>query len=81
METDVLGIGYADLDKTLIDAVVSAHPRPDFKRQILQAFTEGMKDRPDTTFGTMNDDVLAHFVPGFVRADFVEVIQSNAWPE
>lgn len=81
VETDVLGIGYADLDKTLIDAVVSAHPRPDFKRQILQAFTEGMKDRPDTTFGTMNDDVLAHFVPGFVRTDFVEVIQSNAWPE
>jgi HD superfamily phosphodiesterase len=81
VETDVLGIGYDDLDKNLIDAVVSAHPRPDFKRQILQAFTEGMKDRPDTTFGTMNDDVLAHFVPGFVRADFVEVIQTNAWPE
>lgn len=81
VETDVLGIGYDELDKNLIDAVVSAHPRPDFKRQILQAFTEGMKDRPDTTFGTMNDDVLAHFVPGFVRADFVEVIQSNAWPE
>jgi HD superfamily phosphodiesterase len=81
VETDVLGIGYADLDKTLIDAVVSAHPRPDFKRQILQAFTEGFKDRPDTTFGTVNADVLAHFVPGFVRTDFVEVIQSNAWSE
>ncbi|HET9258311.1 MAG TPA: HD domain-containing protein [Pseudonocardiaceae bacterium] len=81
VETDVLGIGYADLESTLIDAVISAHPRPDFKRQILAAFTEGMKDRPDTTFGTMNDDVLAHFAPGFVRADFVEVIQSNAWPE
>ncbi len=81
VDTDVLGIGYADLGSTVIDAVVSAHPRPDFKRQILQAFTEGMKDRPDTTFGTMNDDVLAHFVPGFVRTDFVEVIQGNAWPE
>jgi HD superfamily phosphodiesterase len=81
VETDVLGIGYADLDSTLIDAVVSAHPRPDFKRQILQAFTNGFKDRPDTTFGTVNADVLAHFVPGFVRTDFVEVIQSNAWPE
>ena len=81
VETDVLGIGYADLDSTLIDAVVSAHPRPDFKRQILQAFTDGMKDRPDTTFGTMNDDVLAHFVPGFVRGDFVQVIQESNWPE
>lgn len=81
VETDVLGVGYADLDKTLIDAVVSAHPRPDFKRQILQAFTEGFKDRPDTTFGTVNADVLDHFAPGFVRTDFVEVIQRNAWPE
>ena len=81
VETDVLGIGHADLDNTLIDAVVSAHPRPDFKRQILQAFTEGMKDRPDTTFGTMNDDVLAHFVPGFVRGDFVQVIEESGWPE
>jgi HD superfamily phosphodiesterase len=81
VETDVLGIGYADLDSTLIDAVVSAHPRPDFKRQILQAFTEGMKDRPATTFGTVNADVLAHFVPGFVRADFVRVIEESDWPE
>jgi HD superfamily phosphodiesterase len=81
VETDVLGIGYADLDSTLVDAVVSAHPRPDFKRQILQAFTEGMKDRPATTFGTVNADVLAHFVPGFVRGDFVRVIEDSDWPE
>ncbi len=81
VETDVLGIGYADLDRTLIDAVLSAHPRPDFKRQILQAFTEGMKDRPATTFGTVNADVLAHFVPGFVRGDFVRVIEASDWPE
>jgi HD superfamily phosphodiesterase len=81
VETDVLGIGYADLDSTLIDAVVSAHPRPDFKRQILQAFTEGMKDRPVTTFGTVNADVLAHFMPGFVRGDFVRVIEESDWPE
>ena len=81
VDTDVLGIGYADLDSSLIDAVVGAHPRPDFKRQILQAFTDGMKDRPDTTFGTMNDDVLADFVPGFVRGDFVQIIQNSDWPE
>jgi hypothetical protein len=61
--------------------VVSAHPRPDFKRQILQAFTEGMKDRPATTFGTVNADVLAHFVPGFARGDFVRVIEESDWPE
>ncbi|HEY4411085.1 MAG TPA: HD domain-containing protein [Acidimicrobiia bacterium] len=81
VETDVLGIGYHDLDPALIDAVVAAHPRPDFKRQILAAFTQGFKDRPATTFGTVNADVLAHFVPDFARTDFVDVIQRNPWPE
>ena len=81
VETDVLGIGYADLDPADISAVTAAHPRPDFKRQILAAFANVFKDRPDTTFGTVNADVLEHFVPGFHRTDFVEVIESNAWPE
>jgi hypothetical protein len=29
----------------------------------------------------MNDDVLAHFMPGFTRADFVDIIRGSAWPE
>jgi hypothetical protein len=81
VETDVLGIGYHDLEQSVIDAVTDAHPRPDFKRRILSAFTEGFKDRPGTTFGTVNADVLSHFLPGFVRDDFVKIIESNAWPE
>ncbi len=81
VETDVLGIGYRDLDPAAIRAVTEAHPRPDFKRQILAAFAEGFRDRPDTTFGTVNADVLAHFVPGFTRTDFVDVINSSPWPE
>jgi hypothetical protein len=81
VETDVLGIGYHDLEQSQIDAVVAAHPRPDFKRQILQAFTDGIKDRPATTFGNVKADVLAHFVPGFVRGDFVDVIEKSDWPE
>jgi HD superfamily phosphodiesterase len=81
VETDVLGIGYQDLDPAEIRAVTAEHPRPDFKRQILAAFTDGFKDRPDTTFGTVNADVLARYVPGFERTDFVDVILDNAWPE
>ncbi|GAA0415273.1 phosphohydrolase [Acrocarpospora corrugata] len=81
VETDVLGLDYAELAEHDIAAVVTAHPRPDFKRQILRAFTDGFKDRPDTTFGTMNADVLEHFVPGFRHTDFVEVILNSAWPE
>jgi HD superfamily phosphodiesterase len=81
VETDVLGFDLDEITAADRAAVVAAHERPDFKNNILAAFTEGMADRPDTTFGTMNDDVLAHFVPGFVRQDFVQVIRDGSWPE
>jgi HD superfamily phosphodiesterase len=81
VELDVLGIGYDAVTDEQRAAVVAAHPRPDFKKQILAAFTEGIKDRPDTTFGNVKADVLAHFVPGFRRGDFVEVIEDSPWPE
>ncbi|QDY77926.1 HD domain-containing protein [Streptomyces qinzhouensis] len=81
VELDVLGIGYAAVSDEQRAAVVAAHPRPDFKNQILDAFTQGIQDRPDTTFGNVKADVLAHFVPGFVRGDFVEVIKDSDWPE
>jgi HD superfamily phosphodiesterase len=81
VETDVLGFGRDDLSPEQLAAVTAAHPRPDFKRQILQAFTNGVKHRPWSTFGTVNADVLAHYDPSFVRDDFVEIILNNSWPE
>lgn len=81
VELDVLGIGYDAVPAARREAVVSAHPRPDFKNRILAAFTDGIKDRPDTTFGNVKADVLAHFVPDFRRGDFVEVIRDSDWSE
>ncbi|MDV7090510.1 HD domain-containing protein [Rhodococcus opacus] len=81
VELDVLGIGYHAVSDDQRAAMTAAHPRPDFKNRILAAFTDGIKDRPETTFGNVKADVLAHYVPGFVRGDFVEVIKNSAWPE
>ena len=81
VETDVLGIGRDDLPAAALDAVTAAHPRPDFKSRILQAFTIGNVHRPRSTFGNVNADVLAHYDPTFVRDDFVETILANSWPE
>jgi len=81
VETDVLGIGRDDLSAEAIEAVTDAHPRPDFKNRILRAFTDGMKHRPRSTFGTVNADVLQHFDHSFVRDDFVEIILTSSWPE
>jgi hypothetical protein len=81
VETDVLGLGRSDLSSDAIEAVTAAHPRPDFKNRILRAFNNGMKHRPHSTFGTMNDDVLQHFDESFVRENFVQIILNNSWPE
>lgn len=81
VEVDVIGLGREDLTEEALTAVTAAHPRPQFKQRILQAFYDGMKHRPQTTFGTMNDDVLAHFDPKFEREDFVDIIRNNSWPE
>jgi HD domain len=81
VELDVLGFGYDEVDDGERAEVTAAHPRPDFKQQIVRAFANGMEHRPGSTFGTVNADVLAHCVPGFEREDFVQVILSSPWPE
>ncbi|MEV6609188.1 HD domain-containing protein [Kutzneria sp. NPDC051319] len=81
VEYDVLGIGYHDISPEQRAEVVALHPRPDFKRRILQSFTDGIAPKPDTTFGNVKADVLAHYVPGFRRGDFVETILNSDWPE
>jgi HD superfamily phosphodiesterase len=81
VETDVLGFHRDGLPLEALDAVIAAHPRPDFKHRILTAFAEGMRHRPQTTFGTVNADVLAHDDPSSPREDFVEIILASGWPE
>jgi hypothetical protein len=81
VETDVVGIHLDAITASEIEAVTAVHPRPDFKNQILQAFVDGFGYRPETTFGTMNADVLEHFVPGFHRIDMVDLVKNSAWPE
>jgi hypothetical protein len=80
VEMDVLGIAYHNFTDEQREAVVSSHPRGgQFKTDIVNAFYDGMKHRPDTTFGTVNDDVLAFKDPKFVRTDFCAVIRGSAW--
>lgn len=64
VETDVDGRDLSILDPAKLKEITAEHPRHDFKRQALQVFAEGFKDRPDTTFGAITADVLAHFSRG-----------------
>jgi len=81
VEYDVLGIGYHDISDSDRAEITRLHPRPDFKRRILEAFTQGNADKPETTFGNVNADVLDRFVPSYRRANFVDIIEQSDWPE
>lgn len=81
VELDVLGFGFDEVDADARAAVVATHPRPDFKRRIVAAFADGVSPKPDTAFGNVKADVLAHCMPGYQRTDFVDVINDSAWPE
>jgi hypothetical protein len=78
---DVVGHSLDQLDGDQVAEITAAHPRGDFKHGFLEAFVDGLAHRPDTTYGTVNADVLEHFVPGFRRGSMVDRILGSAWPE
>jgi hypothetical protein len=81
VEMDVLGLGYGDYGPDQREAVVRAHPRgPRFKEDIIEAFYDGVRDKPGTTFGNVKADVLADRQPGFAPQNFCSVIRQSAWP-
>lgn len=80
VEMDVLGLTYPDYTDAEREAVVAAHPRtPHFKEDIIQAFYDGIKHKPDTTFGNVKADVLADKDPHVHRGNFCSVIRGSAW--
>jgi hypothetical protein len=81
VEMDSLGLTYAEYNDVERGAVVFEHPRGErFKEDIIQAFYDGIKHKPDTTFGTVNADVIADKDPTFKRDNFCSVIRGSAWP-
>jgi hypothetical protein len=77
---DVAGRGYDQFTDEQREAVIAAFPRgTDFKHGIIDAFYRGMKHRPDSTFGTFNDDVLAFKDPQFRRIDICSIILASSW--
>jgi HD superfamily phosphodiesterase len=80
VEMDVLGLAYAEYNDAEREAVMQAHPRTaHFKEDIIQAFYDGIKHRPETTFGNVKADVLADKDPAFRRINFCSVIRGSAW--
>jgi HD superfamily phosphodiesterase len=80
VEMDVLGFGFDEYDAAEREMIVQKHPRSaSFKEDIIQAFYDGNKHKPDTTFGNVNADVIADKESSFVRQNFCSVIRRSLW--
>ncbi|MPW23727.1 HD domain-containing protein [Paraburkholderia sp. CNPSo 3157] len=77
---DVAGRGFEHFTDEQRDAVIAAFPRgTDFANKMIDAFYHGMKHRPGSTFGTFNDDFLAHKDPAFERVNLCSIILNSNW--
>jgi hypothetical protein len=80
VEMDVLGIVYSEFSDVDREAIVASYPRTEhFKEDIIQAFYDGIKHKPETTFGNVKADVLADKDPAFQRTNFCSVIRGSQW--
>jgi len=82
VEMDVLGLGFADFLDEQRKQIIADHPRGDhFKERIIQAFFDGIKHKPETTFGNVKAYVLERMDPNYKRINFCNVILESAWAD
>ncbi|MDU6433571.1 MAG: phosphohydrolase, partial [Pantoea sp.] len=80
VEMDVLGIRYDGFSDEEREAVVQQHPRSaSFKEEIIQAFYDGIRHKPQTTFGNVKADVIAEKQPDFAPLNFCSIIRQSRW--
>lgn len=80
VEMDVLGLTYAEYSNEQREAIVGAHPRgSNFKEDIIQAFYDGIKHKPQTTFGNVKADVIADKNSAFQPGNFCSIIRNSGW--
>jgi HD domain len=75
-EYDVVGRGFDELSGQQRQAVLDAFPRTGFKQGIVELFSAGIRDKPQTAYGTMNADILEATVPGYVRTNYCDLIRN-----
>lgn len=76
---DVMGDNFEQYNDDVRKAIVEKFPRNDFKRDIIQAFYDGFKHKPETTFGNIKADVVKHFNPDYEHKNFCSCILNSKW--
>ena len=78
---DVMGDGFDQFPEDKREEIIKAFPRNNFKQEIIPAFYEGFKHKPETTFGNMKEDVVQHFRPDYKNKNFCQCILHSPWSE
>jgi HD domain-containing protein len=81
VKLDVVGDGFDALSDDQRAAVLEAHPRTGFKEGIIAAFSAGIRDKPETAYGTMYTDILEATVPGYVRPNLCDRIRGSRFSD
>ncbi|MBO7743422.1 HD domain-containing protein [Paenibacillus sp. MWE-103] len=78
---DVVGKNFELIPDDVRRQIVEAFPRNQFKQNILNAFLEGFKHKPETTYGTINADICELLLPGYQRPNFCHHVLHSKWEE
>ncbi|MGM2510496.1 HD domain-containing protein [Bacillus cereus group sp. BceL035] len=78
---DVMGDGFEQFPEDLREEIIKAFPRNNFKEEIIKAFYDGFKHKPETTFGNMNENIIQHFQPEYKNKNFCQCILHSAWSQ
>jgi len=82
IETELMAMHFDEVAENKRTAIVQAYPRGQgFKSLVIEAFAEGMTSRPETTFGTVQADVLDRCDPDYRRLNYCGRILGSAWTE
>jgi hypothetical protein len=77
VQYDVVGMHFDTLTAQQREAVLTAYPRTGFETGFIEAVSTGIRDKPETAYGTMMTDVLEETVSGYVRPNFCELLRSS----
>ncbi|UJL48141.1 HD domain-containing protein [Virgibacillus sp. NKC19-16] len=78
---DVMGDGFEQFPWENREEIIKAFPRNNFKKEIIPAFYEGFRHKPETTFGNMKEDIVKHFRPEYENKNFCSCIIHSPWKE
>lgn len=80
VEMDVVGLGYRGYSAEEIETVEAKFARsPEYKEEIIQALYDGVRSKPQTSFGNIQSDIISDKKPGLPMINFCQLIRSSPW--